>query len=126
MPPSEGRAGLRCVRPFCLSRATRFTNDDVWLARLVCCTVSNMKSDVGIDRARTSEMPASRDWARGGRTLIAAFVARGTGWNVAQSMASLFLKPMQAEFGLCRTELSFALIGGLLVALMLALIRPIG
>src|SRR5260221_981019 len=125
MPPSEGRAGLRCVRPFCLSRATRFTNDDVWLARLVCCTVSNMKSDVGIDRARTSEMPASREWARGGRTLIAAFVAMGTAWNFAQIMANLVLKPMQAELGWSRTELSFGPIPRLLVAFMLPFMGPV-
>jgi predicted MFS family arabinose efflux permease len=84
-----------------------------------------MKSDVELHRVRTSETPASQEWASGGRTLIAAFIAMGTAWNFAQIMANLFLKPMQAELGWSRTELSFGPIAGLLVAFMLPFMGPV-
>jgi predicted MFS family arabinose efflux permease len=41
------------------------------------------------------------------------------GWNFANVASSLFIKPMQAEFGWTRTELSFGPLAGLLVALLL-------
>ena len=66
-------------------------------------------------------VPATRigEWAAGWRTLIAAFFGVGVGWNFANIAASMFLKPMQAEFGWTRTELSFGPLAGLLVALLL-------
>ena len=59
------------------------------------------------------------EWAAGWRTLIAAFFATGVGWNFASVASALFLKPMQAEFGWTRTELSFGPFAGLLVAFSL-------
>jgi predicted MFS family arabinose efflux permease len=67
--------------------------------------------------------PAARlgEWAAGWRTLTSAFFGVGVGWNFANIAASMFLKPMQAEFGWTRTELSFGPLAGLLVALLLPL-----
>jgi len=59
------------------------------------------------------------EWAAGWRTLVAAFFGVGVGWNFANIAASMFLKPMQAEFGWTRTELSFGPLAGLLVAFLL-------
>lgn len=59
------------------------------------------------------------EWKQGWRTLLAAFFAMGTGWNSALIASSLFLKPMQAEFGWSRTQLSFGPAAGLLFALLL-------
>jgi predicted MFS family arabinose efflux permease len=59
------------------------------------------------------------EWAAGWRTLVAAFFATGVGWNFASVSSALFLKPMQAEFGWTRTELSYGPLAGLLVALSL-------
>jgi predicted MFS family arabinose efflux permease len=71
------------------------------------------------------EISAPQEWKRGARTLIAAFIAMGTAWNFAQVMANLFLKPMQAELGWSRTELSFGPIAGLLVAGLLPFMGPV-
>lgn len=59
------------------------------------------------------------EWRLGWRTLLAGFFGMATGWNFANVVASIFLKPMQAEFGWTRAELSFAPIAGLIVALLL-------
>jgi predicted MFS family arabinose efflux permease len=59
------------------------------------------------------------EWAAGWRTLTAAFFGVGVGWNFANIAASMFLKPMQAEFGWTRTQLSFGSLAGLVVALLL-------
>ena len=61
----------------------------------------------------------SSEWRAGWRTLFAGFIAMGVGWNFAAIVASLFLKPMQAEFGWSRAQLSFGSVGGLIVAVML-------
>jgi predicted MFS family arabinose efflux permease len=63
--------------------------------------------------------PRRGEWAAGWRTLVAAFFGVGVGWNFANIAASMFLKPMQSEFGWTRTELSFGPLAGLLVALLL-------
>jgi MFS family permease len=63
--------------------------------------------------------PGVREWLAGWRTVAAAFVAMGVGWNFASVAASLFLKPMQAEFGWSRTALSFGPMAGFIVALLL-------
>lgn len=60
-----------------------------------------------------------REWAAGWRALFAGFFATGVGWNFANVSAALFLKPMQAEFGWTRTQLSFGPLAGVLVALLL-------
>lgn len=59
------------------------------------------------------------EWTAGWRTLFAGLVAMGIGWNFAVVISSLFLKPMQADFGWSRTELSFASLAGFAVAFML-------
>ena len=59
------------------------------------------------------------EWAAGWRTLTAAFFGVGVGWNFANIAASMFLKPMQADFGWTRTQLSFGPLAGLLVAFLL-------
>ena len=62
---------------------------------------------------------AHGEWARGWRTLLAAFFAMGTGWNSAMNASGLFLKSMQADFGWSRTQLSLGAVGGFLFALLL-------
>lgn len=59
------------------------------------------------------------EWKRGWRVLAAAFAGMGTGWTFANISASLFLKPMQAEFGWSRTELSFGPRAGMIIAILL-------
>jgi predicted MFS family arabinose efflux permease len=81
---------------------------------------ADMKADNGYP---TDAKPVTRmgEWAAGWRTLTAGFFAVGVGWNFANIAASIFIKPMQAEFGWTRTELSFGPLAGLLVALLLPL-----
>lgn len=69
--------------------------------------------DNGLQTERGSE------WDRGWRTLLSAFAAMGTGWSFTNISASVFMKPMQADFGWSRSELSFGPMAGLLVALLL-------
>ncbi len=59
------------------------------------------------------------EWSSGWKPLVAGFLGLATGWNVAHIMSGLFIKPMQAEFGWSRTELSFAPIASLIVAALL-------
>lgn len=66
----------------------------------------------------TSAGPAS-EWSVGWRPLTAAFFAMASGWNFATMVAGVFLKPMQADWGWTRTELSFAPMAGLIMAAML-------
>jgi predicted MFS family arabinose efflux permease len=79
-----------------------------------------MKADNGYPK---NVKPATRmgEWAAGWRTLTAAFFAASVGWNFANIAASIFIKPMQAEFGWTRTQLSFGPLAGLLVALLMPL-----
>lgn len=61
------------------------------------------------------------EWADGWKPLVAGFLGLATGWNFANIVSGLFLKPMQADFGWSRTELSFGPIAGLIVALLMPL-----
>lgn len=72
----------------------------------------------------TMAVTEKSEWQAGWRPLIAGFMGLATGWNVANVMAGLFLKPMQADFGWSRTELSFAPMASLIVALMLPFLAP--
>lgn len=62
------------------------------------------------------------EWGQGWRPLLAGFTGMMVGWNVAAIAAGLFLKPMQAEFGWSRTDVSFGPIASLIVALLLPVV----
>lgn len=64
-------------------------------------------------------LDGASEWARGWRPLSAAFIGMGTGWTFANMSAGLFLKPMQADFGWSRTELSYGPAAGFIVAVLL-------
>ena len=72
-------------------------------------------------RVRNNQAPRDGEWGPGWPTLLAGFCGMATGWNFTTVVASLFIKPMQAEFGWTRTELSFAPIAGLIVAFLMPL-----
>ncbi|VVO03410.1 MFS transporter [Pseudomonas fluorescens] len=59
------------------------------------------------------------EWSAGATTLLASFLAMATSWNVVSVALSVFLKPMQAELGWTRIELSIAPLAGLITAFML-------
>lgn len=59
------------------------------------------------------------EWSNGASTLLASFLAMATSWNVVSVALSVFLKPMQAELGWTRIELSIAPLAGLITAFML-------
>lgn len=51
--------------------------------------------------------------------MVGGFAGMTVGWNAASVMLGLFIKPIQAEFGWSRTELSMGSFGALIVALLL-------
>jgi MFS family permease len=56
------------------------------------------------------------EWSRGWRPLVGGFAGMAVGWNATSVMLGLFIKPMQAEFGWSRTELSAGPMAALIVA----------
>lgn len=69
------------------------------------------------------EQLKSSEWRDGWRPLAAGFLAMAVGWNFALVVSGLFVKPMAAEFGWSRAELSFGPLAGLIVAVLLL---PVG
>ena len=59
------------------------------------------------------------EWSGGWRTLLAGVIAMTTSWNVVSIVLSVFLLPMQREFGWSRTALSISPIVTLLSACLL-------
>lgn len=62
---------------------------------------------------------ARSEWSGGWKPLAAGFLGMSAGWNLAVIVSGLFLKPMEAEFGWSRTELSYGPIAALIVAFLL-------
>jgi MFS family permease len=67
------------------------------------------------------QAPQISEWRNGWRVLTAAAVGIGAGYNLFMYTASLFILPMQAEFGWTRSELAL----GSMVGLLSAFIMPI-
>lgn len=69
----------------------------------------------------SAAIAADKEWWSGWKPLTAGFVGMAVGWNAANVFTGLFIKPMQADLGWSRTELSIGPLASLIVSVLLPL-----
>lgn len=69
-------------------------------------------------RSDASREEIAAEWRAGWKPGLAAFIVGGIGIALWASLSSLFIKPMQAEFGWTRSEFAFAFNAAIVVAFL--------